>query len=182
MTFAAKTTAKTNDTNSQPHNLVEQIRTARKEWRLIFDGVSDEDGDRRLGRMNSLGWFMAHLAWHEMINLAAFTGEMVAPELNEIAAKDGPATTPKLSEMRELWEKVIVAADAYLVTLSDEDMLGEMNYFGQAYPENVGAVLQRVNNHYFYHNGEAAAIRQLLDQNFAEVMNEVGAMTYVSEK
>ena len=42
--------------NRQPHNLVWQLRKARDEWTMIFDGISDEDGNRRLGRMNSLGW------------------------------------------------------------------------------------------------------------------------------
>ena len=74
---------------TQPHHLVWQLRNARKEWAIIFDGVSDEDGERRFGRLNSLGWFMAHLAWHEMMNLGALTGEMLVPELHEFAAKGG---------------------------------------------------------------------------------------------
>ena len=175
--------ANLNGAENTTHHLVWQLRNARKEWAIIFDGVSDEDGERRFGRINSLGWFMAHLAWHEMMNLGAFTGEMMFPQLHEIAGKGNPATTPKLSEMRALWEQIAAAVDERFATLTVDDLLGEVNYFGWVYPENLGSVLQRTNNHYFYHMGEAAAVRQLLDHTgYPEVMADEGAMDYYPER
>lgn len=164
----------------QPHNLVWQLRKARAEWRIIFDGVSDEDGSRRLGRMNSLGWMMAHLAWHEQLIYLLLTGNMIAPELNDIAAYGAPATTPRLSEMKALWEKVIPVVDEHLATLTVADLLGHISFpNGDQIPENLGAILQRVNNHYFYHIGEASAIRQILEHtDFPEVMSDFNSVTY----
>lgn len=175
--------ANLNGVENNTHHLVWQVRNARKEWALAFDGVSDEDGEKRFGRINSLGWFMAHLAWHEMLNYGALTGDMLFPELHELAGKGNPASTPKLSEMRALWEQVIEAADARLASLTVDDLLGDVNYFGMEYPENLGSVLQRTNNHYFYHMGEVAAVRQLLDHTgYPEVMAEEGAMDYYPER
>ncbi|WP_420645599.1 hypothetical protein [Candidatus Leptofilum sp.] len=57
------------------------------------------------------------------------------------------------------------------------------SYFGWVYPENLGSVLQRTNNHYFYHMGEAAAVRQLLDHTgYPEVMADEGAIDYYPER
>ena len=60
-----------NQKQSEAQNLVWQLRKAREEWAIIFDGVSDEDGLRRLGRMNSLGWMMAHMACWPMKRMTA---------------------------------------------------------------------------------------------------------------
>ena len=170
--------------SKQPHNLVWQIRKARDEWRIIFDGVSDEDGDRRLGRMNSLGWMMAHMAWHEQLIYMLLTGKLIAPELNDLAAYGGAATTPRLSEVKELWEKVTPVVDEYLATLTVNDLLGRISFpNGDPIPENLGAILQRVNNHYFFHIGEASAIRQLLEHTrFPEVMSDFNSVTYRPEQ
>jgi hypothetical protein len=173
---------KTSETGKQPHNLVWQLRKAREEWAIIFEGVSDEDGFRRVGRMNSLGWMMAHLAWHEQLVYALMTGKMIAPTLNEIAPTGGPVTTPRLSEMTSLWQQVTSETDAYFATLTLEDLRGHLEFNGDTFPECIGAIFQRINNHYFYHIGEASAIRQMLEHpDIPDIMAEFGSVTYHPE-
>ena len=83
--------------------------------------------------------------------------------------------------MRAHWDKVTKAVDERFATLTVDDLLGDVNYFGYEYPENLGSVLQRTNNHYFFHMGEAFAIRQLLDHTgFPEVMADEGSMDLLS--
>jgi hypothetical protein len=45
-----------------PHPLVSQLRFARSEFVRGLDGVSEEDGTRRVLPMNSLGWMVGQLA------------------------------------------------------------------------------------------------------------------------
>ena len=82
-------------------------------------------------------------------------------------------------QFRHSQEQVIEAVDERFATLTVDDLLGDVNYFGMEYPENLGSVLQRTNNHYLFHMGEVAAVRQLLDHTgYPEVMAEEGAMDY----
>lgn len=73
--------------------------------------------------------------------------------------------------------------DEQFATLTVDDLLGEANYFGWVYPENLGSVLQRTNNHYFYHIGDVADVRQLLDHTgYPEVMADEGSMDHYPER
>ena len=38
------------------HPIVEQLRFTRSEWARALRGVSEEDANRHLGQMNSIGW------------------------------------------------------------------------------------------------------------------------------
>ena len=42
--------------------LVVQLRFARSEFVRCLEGLTDEDGRKRLGPMNSISWMMGHLA------------------------------------------------------------------------------------------------------------------------
>ena len=54
--------------------------------------------------MNSIGWIVAHMAWHEQRYwLTRAQGVTPHPELNEIAANGGPPTTPSLEAMLAAW-------------------------------------------------------------------------------
>ncbi|MEO7664584.1 MAG: DinB family protein [Candidatus Limnocylindrales bacterium] len=143
------------------HPLVEQLRFARSEWRRAIRGVSEEDGGRRLAPMNSIGWVVAHLAWHEqrywLTRLAAATP---VPELNEIAPNGGPATTPSLRSMLRAWTTVTTAADGPLDALDEAAMIEDLP---GSPPRQVGTAILRVTYHYWFHAGEILAIRQLLD-------------------
>jgi hypothetical protein len=47
------------------HPLVEQLRFARSEWRRALRGIPEANGFRRFEPMNSIGWIVGHMAWHE---------------------------------------------------------------------------------------------------------------------
>ena len=63
-----------------------------------------------------------------------------------------------------LWRGATAVADTHLASLTLEDMVGSVAFMGETFPEPIGAILQRMNNHYFCHMGEASAIRQILDR------------------
>src|SRR4051812_15976653 len=87
--------------------LVEQLRFTRSEFRRGLRGTPEQDAVRRLEPMNSIGWIVAHMAWHEQRYwLTRGLGETPRPELNEIAANGGPATTPPLRAMLDAWMAV----------------------------------------------------------------------------
>jgi hypothetical protein len=48
-----------------PHLLVSQLRFARAEFVRCLQGVSAEDGIRRLKPMNCISWIVGHLASQE---------------------------------------------------------------------------------------------------------------------
>src|SRR5262249_50599921 len=79
---------------------------------------------------------------------------------NEIAANGGPATTPSLKAMLAAWDAVTAAADSWLDGLAGADLLEALP--GSGPRRNVGAALQRVTYHYWFHTGEILAIRQVL--------------------
>jgi hypothetical protein len=143
------------------HPLVEQLRFARSEWRRGLRGVPEADGARRLKPMNSIGWIVAHMAWHEqrywLTRLAETTP---VPELNEIAATGGPPTTPSLRAMLAAWTTVTTAADP-LLDAFDEASMG--NDLPGSPPRQIGTAILRVTYHYWFHTGEILAIRQMLN-------------------
>jgi uncharacterized damage-inducible protein DinB len=145
------------------HPLVDQLRFARSELVRALEGVSDEDARRRLTPMNSISWMVGHLAWQEnryWLQLAQ--GQDVAPHLNALVGYGKPATTPPLDEMWSAWQTVTGAADDYLDTLTIDVLDSYYQWRGKDISESVGTLLQRVIYHYWYHTGEAMAIRQLL--------------------
>lgn len=142
------------------HPLVEQLRFTRSEWRRALRGVSEEDGARHLGPMNSISWIVAHLGWQEQrYFLTRLRGETPVPELAQIAPNGGPMTTPSLTAMLADWKQVTSAVDRVLEPLVDADMTKSL---GDA-PRLIGNAIQRVTYHYWFHAGEILAIRQILD-------------------
>jgi hypothetical protein len=143
------------------HPIVDQLRFARSEWRRGLRGVSEEDGFKRLMPMNSIGWIVGHMAWHEQRYwLTRLAGETPRPIVNEVAANGGPATTPSLKEMLEAWKVITSAADPHLDALDEKDMAGTLP--GSPL-RKMGDAILRVTYHYWFHTGEILAIRQLLD-------------------
>ena len=144
------------------HPLVEQLRFTRSEWRRALRGIPEADGFRRFEPMNSIGWILAHLAWHEQrYFLTRAQGRRPVPDLDAIAPNGGPATTPSLAAMNELWKRVTSEADPWLDTLDIPALLEPLPSPGS--PHSVGSAVQRVTYHYWQHIGEIMAIRQLLD-------------------
>jgi hypothetical protein len=144
-------------------NIVNQLRFARLEFRKGFNGVSEEEGARRLMPINSISWMVGHLAWHEQYYwLMRAQGITLIPELNDLAAFGVAASQPSINEMIRCWEQVTQAADAYLDNLKESDLETSMIVKGKALPANIGTMIARMIYHYWYHNGEMQAVRQLL--------------------
>ncbi len=144
-----------------PEPLVDQLRFTRSEWLRALRGTPEPDALRRLEPMNSIGWIVGHLAWHEQRNwLTRLRGETPIPVLNETVANGGPATTPPLGEMLAAWQLVTQAVDPWLDGLASEDLISEMPPPGPK--RTIGDSIQRVVYHYWFHIGEILAIRQIL--------------------
>jgi uncharacterized damage-inducible protein DinB len=151
------------NTPEKVHPLVKQLRFARSEFLRNLEGLSEEDSQKRLEPMNCIGWIVAHLAWQEQtIWLMVAQGETPFPELHELAGHDKPASTPGLAEALEKWRAVTAAADPYLDTLDTQKLQEHFEWRGRTLDENIGTRLLRVLYHYWYHIGEANAIRQML--------------------
>lgn len=144
-------------------NIVNQLKFARSEFKKGFSGVSEEEGARRLLPINSISWIVGHLAWHEQLYwLTRLQGYTIFPELNDLAAFNGPASQPSLKEMIACWEAVTRETDTYLTGLQPKDLAANVIVNGKELPFNIGTMLSRVIYHYWYHNGEMQAVRQLL--------------------
>jgi hypothetical protein len=143
------------------HPLVEQLRFTRSEFRRGLRGTPAADGERRLEPMNSIGWIVAHMAWHEQRYwLTRAQARTPRPALNEIAASGGPASTPALTKMLAAWRTVTTAADPWLDGLTTADMESALG--GDGPRRTIGDAIRRVTYHYWFHTGEILAIRQVL--------------------
>jgi hypothetical protein len=149
---------------------VAQLHFARSEFRRCLEGVSEQDGLVRVEPMNSLGWMVGHLANQEqrywvMMTVhprAGMAGELPFPELNERVGTGKPASTPPLGEMWDVWRQVTARADAYLNRLTEADLQARLVWQGQPARYSVGMMLLRNVYHYWFHTGEAHAVRQSL--------------------
>ena len=158
-----------------PHPLVTQLRFARSEFARGLEGVSEADGLRRVMPMNSIGWMVGHLANQEHRYWVVWAqGKDVAPGLHERVGYGKPASTPPLAEMRAAWRAVTAAADAYLDTLTPALLETHLARDGAPVAESVGTLLLRNLYHYWFHTGEAAAVRQMLGHR--ELPDFVGDM------
>jgi uncharacterized damage-inducible protein DinB len=83
-------------------------------------------------------------------------------ELDEWGAYGKPANTPPLDGAWAAWEAATAAVDPYLEALTSERMREFLTIDGRPHDESIGTMLQRVIYHYWFHIGEATAIRQLL--------------------
>lgn len=146
-----------------PHPLVDQLRFTRAEWLRGLEGVSEEDGARHLGPMNSISWTVGHLAWHEQRSwLQRPQGLVPFPKLVEICAYGAPMSTPSLTEMRSLWAQVTRMADPWLDGLTPRDLLADLLLEGKSVGQSIGSAMCRVTYHYWYHIGEIQGTRQML--------------------
>jgi hypothetical protein len=158
------------------HLIVDLLRFARSEIVRSLDGVTDEEVSRRFGSMNSISWMVGHLADQEQRYWLERRGEpLIAPELNSLVGYGKPASTPLLSEMWEAWRGITAATDMYLDSLSIADLQEFPTWKGKVIDESVGTLILRVNGHYWFHNGEAQAVRQLLGHtNLPDFVGDIG--------
>lgn len=145
------------------HPLVDQFRFTRSEWLRGLEGVSEEDGARHFGQMNSISWIVGHLAWHEQRSFLFRPQNIILfPILNEVLASGAPMSTPSLKEMMETWQAVTKAADSYLDSLTTEILLTDLLLNGESVGQTRGSALRRITYHYWFHTGEVLAIRQMI--------------------
>ncbi|HET8986784.1 MAG TPA: DinB family protein [Trueperaceae bacterium] len=168
-----------------PHPLVLQLRFTRNEFKRGLRGVPAADGTQRVGRLNSLGWSVGHLAWQEQKYFLYWgSGQMPYPDIDTTFRPGAPATTPDLSEMLAAWVEVTRLADPWLDTLTTADLLapyskGDTTTGGRL----MGNLLQRTIYHYWYHLGENMAARKLMGHEGLGrfVGNIDGEATYTPE-
>ena len=147
------------------HPLVLQLRFARSEFKRGLEGLSDADARRRIEPMNCISWNVGHLAWQEQRYwLQRLQVQTLLTELDELFCYGCPPITPPLHEMLTTWQNVIAAADPFLDTLTTAYLVPPRTFGAgeQAVTTSAGNLLQRVIYHYWYHNGENQAIRQIL--------------------
>jgi hypothetical protein len=145
------------------HSLVVQLRFARSEFVRCLEGVSSKDAIHRFEPMNCISWIVGHLANQEHAYWVLWAqGEALAPDLHKLVGFGRPASTPPLEEMWNTWHAVTRAADRFLGTLTTEKLQTHFERKGKPLEESVGTLLYRNIYHYWFHTGEAHAIRQML--------------------
>ena len=145
------------------HPLIQQLRFTRAEFRRGLDGLSDADARRRLMPMNCISWNIGHLAWQEQRYFLLYgQGKVLLPEVDKLFAYGAPASTPALDEMWSAWNIVTQASDPWLDTLTVEKLQEHTIRDGKPSRYIFGSLLQRTIYHYWYHNGENMAVRQML--------------------
>jgi len=144
-------------------NIINQLIFARSEFKKGFSGVTEEEGKQRVMPINSIGWIVGHLAWHEQYYwLTRAQEKTLIPEINDQVGFGKPASTPSLKKMISYWEKITHDSNDYLFQMKESDLLEKMVVKGKELPFNIGTMISRVIYHYWYHNGEMQALRQLM--------------------
>jgi hypothetical protein len=158
------------------HPLVTQLRFARSEFQRCLDGVSAEDAVRRFEAMNCISWIIGHMANQEHFYwVMAAQGRIVAPGLNDRVGTGMPASIPPLDEMWQTWHTVTPAADVFLDTLTTDRLQTHLEWQGKPLRESIGTSMLRNVYHYWFHLGEAHAVRQMLGHG--ELPQFVGDMS-----
>ncbi len=165
------------------HPLVLQLWFARSEYARCLEGISDTDARQRIMPMNCISWMIGHLATQEQwywVKLAQ--GELPFPELYTLVGFGRPASTPPLVEMWHAWENITKAADDYLKTLSTDVLQTYFSIDDQPAKENVGTMLLRTIYHYWFHTGEAHAVRQQLGhKDLPQFVGRMETAVYIPE-
>ncbi len=145
------------------HPLVTQLHFARSEFQRGLEGVTPEQAAHRFEPMNCISWIVGHLANQEQFFwIFRAQGRLVDRDLHKLVGYGRPATTPSLDDMWSRWRAICAAADEYLVTVDEKMIHRPLPWKAVENPETVGVSLLRNTYHYWYHLGEAAAIRQML--------------------
>lgn len=145
------------------HPLVTQLRFARSEFVRCLAGISDEDARHRFLPMNCISWMIGHLATQEQFYWVYLAeGKIISPNLYELVGNGRPASTPPLADMWQAWQEITVAADGFLDTLTTGQLTEYLVQGETKARETTGTMLQRNIYHYWFHTGEAHAVRQQL--------------------
>ena len=165
------------------HPLVTQLRFTRSEFLRALDGVTDEEARRRLHPMNCISWIIGHLANQEHAYWVQWgQGRSISPDVGKLVGYGGPASAPPLDEMWKTWRKVTAAADEFLDGLTTGQLKTFLEWQEKPVRESVGTLLLRNTYHYWYHLGEAHAIRQMLGhRNLPQFVGDMSQASYRPE-
>lgn len=168
----------------QVHLLVSQLHFARGEFVRSLEGVSEEAAIRRIMPMNCISWMVGHLANQEHRYWVILAQQReVAPGLYELVGYGKPASTPPLKDMWAAWHIVTAEADKYLTTLTPAILQTYLLRDGKPVDESIGTLLMRNIYHYWYHTGEASAVRQMLGHtNLPEFVGDMDKAHYKPEE
>lgn len=147
------------------HPLVSQLQFSRSEFKRVFEGVTEAEATTRLGQMNCLSWIVGHLAAQEQfywVTIPQGAESVVDPDLNALVGNGSPPSTPPINDMWAVWEEITLTADRYLNGLDSATLTTTLEWNGRPVRETVGTMLLRNIHHYWFHLGEAHAIRQQL--------------------
>ena len=145
------------------HPLVTQLRFTRSEFVRCLEDISEEDARHRLLPMNCISWMIGHMANQEQYYWVYYRqGKLIQPELHDLVGFGRPASTPPLADMWQAWRNITQTADSFLDTLTEDMMTTHLEQNGQKARETVGTMLLRNIYHYWFHTGEAHAVRQQL--------------------
>lgn len=166
------------------HPLITQLHFARSEFVRCLEGLSDEDARKRLLPMNCISWMIGHLAVQEQFYWLYFAqGKVIHPTLYDLVGYGRPASTPPLAEMWQAWREITVAADDYLETVTPDVLTTHLTQDENESRESVGTMLLRVIYHYWFHTGEAHAVRQQLGHtDLPQFVGNMEAAVYQSEQ
>ena len=163
--------------------LVTQLRFARSELVRCLDGLSPEDAIHRFEPMNCISWIIGHLACQENIYwVQRAQGRELLPTLEALVGWGRPASSPPLDEMWSAWREITAVADVYLEALTLEILQTYLEWKGKPVGESIGTMLLRNTYHYWFHMGEAHAIRQLLGHgNLPQFVGDMSLAQYQPE-
>ncbi len=146
-----------------PHPLVTQLWFTRREFVRCLEGVTPQDALKQIGSMNCLSWIVGHLASQEQyLWLESAQGVSLFPDLHDTVGYGSPASTPPWEEMWEKWRLITGTSDKFLVLVTDEIAHSKFARKNNMSQEDVGKSILRNIYHYWFHLGEAHAIRQAL--------------------
>ena len=84
--------------------------------------------------------------------------------------------------MWSTWKTVTETADPFLDTLTPEILSTHMKWKGKPLAESIGTMLMRNIYHYWFHTGQALAIRKLLGHtNLPEFVGDMSEAAYRAE-
>jgi len=163
-----------------PHPLVTQLRFTRGEWVRGLKVVTAEEASRRFGSINPIAWMIGHLAWQEQLYwLERAQGVTSVREVKQFGYGK-PLAVPPLDQVWTWWRAVTTAADPYLDSLTGEMLT--RRWKRESSQETPGTKLHRTTYHYWFHLGEAQAIRQMLGHlNLPQFVGGFGKAQYRSE-
>ena len=143
--------------------LVDHFCFTRSELLRGLDGVTEEDGARHFGQMNSISWIVGHLAWHEQRTFLQRSQDIILiPKLNEMFAFGAPRSTPSFNEMMDVWKTITDATNPYHDSITTNILLSDLPNKGKSVGQTSGTTMRRITYHYWYHLGEILAIRQMI--------------------